>query len=344
MTDEEDNWRLLSESFDRELSDDEQKLLEYFRSENKSPHEFEELLKRIRDNSVHKSIFEADSSLAQRLSDLKKNEIQRLLELEIEKQRAPLSNRDVVYACELVNGGAIDQQELTEKFTKWNSESISLSEFLKDVASDPDTDFSKIESQISEAIFLQTLDQILLEEVVAAIKRRVPTENYTVFDNSHSQKITAEFVVLLDRANAGERVAFEQLLDRLTIESRSVIRQSRMFSRAPRLKTVVEEVTLRLVGRKKLDQNQMACYYRNVGIAIRKLFESDPELVDSLLPSTGNQQVSLEQVIDFLIQLADKEPKFTQVFNLRFFAGLTTEQVASLLNLTTQEVLACPIF
>jgi len=339
MTDRQKKWRLLSESFDRELSDDEQNVLGYFRSENESPREFEELFKRIRDNSGDKEpLLEADSSLYQRLSNRKKDEIQRLLESEIEKQRVPLSNRDVVYACELVTYGAMDQQELTEKITKWNPDSISLSVFLKDAASDPDIDFSKIESHISETVFSQTLDQTLLDEVVTAIKQRVPAEDYTVFENTSSQNSSAEFVKLLNKATTGEGTAFEQLLDRLTIESRSVILQTRMFSRALRLKPVVEEVTLRLVGRNKLDRAQMACYYRSVGSAIRILFDSDPELVDSLLPSIGKQRISVKQMIASLNQLAHEEPRFVQMFNLRFFAGLTTQQVAGLLNLTEQKV------
>ena len=339
MTDQQYNWRLLSESFDRELSSEEQNLLERFLAEDETPREFSELFQRIRDSSTQQeAILEFDSSLNQFLSDRKKIELQRLLESELEKQQVPLSKRDIVFACELVSHGAIGLGELTEKITEWNSDSKSLSSFLKNESSVPDADFSKIESRVSETVFSQTLDQTLLDEVVAAIKQRVPDDDCTVFEDASDDFAGFEFCKLLDKTILGESGAFESLLDRLTNESRLIIHQARMFSHTLRLKLVVDEVTLRLVGRKKLGQAQLGCYYRNVGIAIRKLFESDPELSDCFLLSIGNWQVGVPQIAESLNQLADEEPRFVQMFNLRFFSGLTTQQVASLLESTEQEV------
>lgn len=82
------NWRLLSESFDRELSDEEQNHVDYFLAEHEAQREFDELLKRIRACAIRQnSITEPNSSLNQKLSDQKEIEIQRLLELAIENQR-----------------------------------------------------------------------------------------------------------------------------------------------------------------------------------------------------------------------------------------------------------------
>lgn len=88
MTERQYNWRLLSESFDRELSDVERMHLESFLAEHEASREFDELLKRIRDCMIRQdSIAETNSSLNQQLSDQKKTEIQRLLELATKNQQ-----------------------------------------------------------------------------------------------------------------------------------------------------------------------------------------------------------------------------------------------------------------
>ena len=113
-----------------------------------------------------------------------------------------------------------------------------------------------------------------------------------------------------------------------------------MFSQTLRLKPAVDEITLRLIGRKKLNHAQLGCYYRNLGNAIRKIFESDRELGHCMLRPLENAEVAVTQIIDALNQLADEEPGFVRMFNLGFFTGLTTQQVGSLLELTEQEVSA----
>ena len=341
MTDRQYYLRLLSESFDRELSEEEQNRLSYYMAEHEAPREFEELFKRIRDSSIQQELFsEIAPALNQHLSDAKKIEIQRLLESAMQKQQDSLSNRDVVFAYELVSQGAISLGDLTEKISRWNSDSKSLSGFLKSRSTIPDTDFSKIESHVSETIFSQTLDQTLFDEVVTAIKQQVPQHDITVFEETADDFASVEFINLLKRTNSGESGAFETLLDRMINESRTVIFQARLFGQTLRLKPVVDEVTLRLIGRKKLDQGQLGCHYRILASAVRKLFKSDEELSACLLRSIGNWQVTVTQVVDALNQLADDEPRFVQMFNLRFFAGLTVKQVASLLDLTDQEVSA----
>ena len=335
-------WRLLSESFDRELSIEEQNFLAHFMAESKSPREFEEFFKRIRDCAINHELTPAAIALPLNhcLGEKKKNEIQRLLDSATVIQQDSLSNRDVVFACELVSQGATSLGDLTERISQWDSDSTSLKGFLKSRSTADDIDFSKIESHVSETIFAQTLDQTVLNEVVTAIKQRAPKDVCTVFENTTDHFASSDFVNLLDKANAGQSDAFESLLDWLTKESRSVILQTRMFSHTLRLKPVVDEVTLRLVGRNKLNRDQLSCYYRNVGIAIRKLFHSDPKLSLGLLRSPENRPYSVAQIVNSLSQLAVEEPKIAQMFNLRFFAGLTAQQVASLFELSDQEVAA----
>ena len=95
MTDRQYYLRLLSESFDRELSEEEQNRLSYYMAEHEAPREFEELFKRIRDSSIQQELFsEIAPALNQHLSDAKKIEIQRLLESAMQKQQDSLSNRD----------------------------------------------------------------------------------------------------------------------------------------------------------------------------------------------------------------------------------------------------------
>ena len=341
MTDRQHYWRLLSESFDRKLTNEEQGLLELFMAEHTSTREFEQLFKRIRDGSiVDESLTEIDSSLNQHLRDAKKNEIQQLLESVLQKQQDSLSNRDIVFACELVNQGAISLGDLTGKISQWNSDSKSLSGFLRSASTVADVDFSKIESYVSETIFSQTLDQTLLDEVVSAIKQQVREDDFTVFESAADDFGSGEFIKLIDKTNSGVSGAFESLLERLIDESRTVISQARMFSQTLRLKPAVDEITLRLIGRKKLNHAQLGCYYRNLGNAIRKIFESDRELGHCMLRPLGNAEVAVTQIIDALNQLADEEPGFVRMFNLGFFTGLTTQQVGSLLELTEQEVSA----
>ena len=341
MTDQEYHWRLLSESLDRELSNEEQDCLEQFMLGNKASSEFVDLFQRIRERLNHQeSIQQIDSSEGQYLGGEKKVKIQRLLEAAIENQQDALSNRDIVLACELVNHGAISLGGLTEKISQWNSESKTLSSFLKSQSTISGADFSKIESYVSDTIFSQTLDGTLHNEVVTAIKQRVPADACTVFDDASDEFASLEFITLINGTIAGKSHTFESLLDWLANDLRSVIQQTRVFSKTVRLKSVVDEVTLRLIGRKKLNQDQLECYYRSVGVATRKLFRSDPKLSSGLLGSCEGLQVTVAQVIDALDRLADEDPDFVQNFNLQFFAGLTVQQVARLLEVTDQEVSA----
>ncbi len=340
MTDREYHWRLLSESFDRALSIEEQECLERFIAEDEAPSEFVELFERLRDRIVHQDLtLEVDSSTNQYLGEQKKARIQQLLEAAMEKQHDSLSNRDVVLACELVNHGAITLRGLTEEISQWNSDSKSLSRFLKSRSNISDAKFTKIESYVSETIFSQKLDETLHDEVLTAIKQRIPEDDLTVFEDASDEFASLDFIKLLNKTHAGESRAFESLLDCLVNETRSVVLQTRMLSSTVRLKPIVDEVTLRLVGRKKLNQALLGCYYRNVSIATRELIKSDPELSRGLLRSSEIRQVAVAQVIDSLEQLADEVPAFVQMFNLRFFAGLTVQQVASLFELRDQDVL-----
>jgi len=339
MTDEHYYWRLLSESLDRELTPQEHEVLELFMVENELTREFEELFKRMRDSlTLRESLPETDAPQNHSLNDAKKDDIQRLLKSALQKQQDSASNRDVVFACELVNQGAISLSDLTGEISQWNSDSNALSAFLKSGPAVADIDFSKIELNVSETIFSQTLDQTLLDEVVTAIKYQLSDDDLTVFENATDDFVSNDFVTLLDRTNSGEISAFETLLERVLAESRIVISQARLFSQTLRLKPVVDEVTLRLVGRIKLNQSQLGCYYRNLGSAIRKLFEADKELCHCLLRSNGKWQVGVRQLIDALSQLAAEEPGFERIFNLRFFVGLTVQQIASLLELPEQRV------
>ncbi len=340
MTDSQYFWRLLSESFDRELSNEEKNRLEHFMAEHETPREFEEFFRRIRGCAFPEEPGKAVPFAGQRLGDQKKSEIQSLLESAMNRRQDSLSNRDVVFACELVNQGAISLGRLTEKISAWDSDSRSFLGFLESQSALPNSNLSEIDSRVSETIFTQTLDQTILDEVVSAIKQRVPADTCTIFESAPDDLDSFEFFKLLDKTIVGETRAFESLLDRLINESRLVILQARMFSQTLRIKPVVDEITLRLVGRKKMDQDQLGCYYRNVGSAIRKLFQSDPQLGDSLLPSIGTTQVAVKQIVDSLKQLASEEPGFVQMFNLRFFAGLTVQQVASLLGFSEQKVSA----
>ena len=243
-----------------------------------------------------------------------------------------------MFACELVNQGVISLSDLTGEISQWNADSKALSAFLKSGPAVADIDFSKIELNVSETIFTQTLDQTLLDEVVTAIKYQLSDDDLTVFEDVTDDIGSLEFTSLLDKTNSGESGAFETLLERMIAESRIVMSQATMFSQTLRLKPVFDEVTLRLLGRRKLDQRQLACHYRNLGNAMRRLFESDTELRDCLLQSTGDWQVTVSQLIDALSQLAVEEPGFERIFNLRFFAGLTVQQIASLLELPEQRV------
>ena len=340
MTDREYLWRLLSESFDRALSIEERDCLERFIAEDKAPSEFVELYERLRDRIVHQDLtLEVDSSTNQYLGQQKKAQIQQLLEAAMQNQGDSLSNRDVVLACELVKHGVISLRGLTDEISQWNSDSKSLSGYLRSRSNISDANFSKIESLVSETIFSQKLDETLHDEVLTAIKQRMPEDGLTVFEDVSDDLASVDFIKLVEKTHAGDSQAFESLLDSLVNETRSVVLQARMRSSTVRLKPIVDEVTLRLVGRKRLNQTLLRCYYRNVSIATKELTQSDPELNRGLLRSSGIGQVAVAQVLDSLDQLADEEPAFVQMFNLRFFAGLTVEQTASLVGLQDQDVL-----
>lgn len=333
-------WRLLSESFDRDLSDEEKRGLEQFIDGQDSAKEFREFLSRVR------SVMEVETSIANEQSDAmpelkvgSKDRIQQLMDAALgSHEQASLRNRDLLLASALVNQGAFQSENLTASIANWNSDSQGLSSFLQNQLQIPEDVFEKIETDLSETIFDQAVEGTVDGKVVAAIIDHVGPGTGTIFEEAFESDPSQRIGELIDNTIGGESGAFKSLHELLSQEVRSVFRQSSAISKNIRLKAVADEVFLRLFGTNKLNQEQLACFYRNLASAVRKVLNSDSDLSQSLLPAGTLGDWKVSQIEKSLEKMGEEDSLFIRIFQLKFFTGLTTPQVSHLIKVTENEV------
>jgi RNA polymerase sigma factor (TIGR02999 family) len=168
------------------------------------------------------------------------------------------------------------------------------------------------------------------------------------------QDITRDLMEL-NRSGAARREVLDRLVDRVDGELRQVARglmrnERRGHTLQPT--ALVNEAYLRLVGDSRIDWQNRAHFFGIAAQAMRQILVDHARrkgaakrggswhrvTFDEQLPLGGPSIVDTLDLVDALERLADLDPRMERVVILRFFAGLTVEEVAHLLGVSPRTV------
>jgi len=166
---------------------------------------------------------------------------------------------------------------------------------------------------------------------------------------------TDQFTSILADVSAGRRGATDRLLPLVYDELRSLAEwQLRGERRDHTLQAtaLVHEVYVRLTGRTEGHWRDRAHFFAVAAEAIRRILvdhaRSKKRLkrgggrervpLDGVVLVTNDQDVDLVGLDRAMLELAKNHPRKARVVELRFFGGLTMQQIAEVLNTTLRTV------
>ena len=160
-----------------------------------------------------------------------------------------------------------------------------------------------------------------------------------------------EITQLLLAWSGGDRAAFDHLMPRVEAELRRIAR--RHFSREDAGHTLqptalVNELYLRLVDRRRVRWSNRAHFFGFAAQAMRRILVDHARVRDAEKRGQGRRNLSLEEVDeasvkrevdlvaldDALRSLAEIDPRQSRLVELRYFGGLTNEEVAEVLGIS----------
>lgn len=159
---------------------------------------------------------------------------------------------------------------------------------------------------------------------------------------------------LLIRSRTDPRDAADALFSRLYQELEGLARRQLKSSKGSTLNTsaLVNEVYLKVVDQERAEWADRSHFFAYAARAMRHVLvdrarrrtaakrggEARPvTLTDRLLP-VGHSEDRLIELGEALERLAQGEPRLAQVVDLRFFAGLTEEEVAEVMSVSSRTV------
>ncbi len=164
-----------------------------------------------------------------------------------------------------------------------------------------------------------------------------------------------EITQLLKLAAQGERVAMEKLMpviyDRLrSIAHRQIVQESP--GRTLETTALVHEAYIALFSETDLDWRDRSHFFSYAAIAMRNILvdnarerlankrrgTSSQVDIEETPISLGDECMDLLALDEVLTLLAERHPRLVKVVELRFFAGLTVEQVAVTLGIDPRTV------
>ena len=159
--------------------------------------------------------------------------------------------------------------------------------------------------------------------------------------------------LLVDWGN-GDQAALDELIPLVYDELRRLAgRYMRREGQDHTLQTsaLVNEAYLRLIDQKSVHWQNRAHFFGVAAQLMRRILVDHARSRSRLKRGGGAQMVSLadqagvskeaEEVIaldDALTNLAEMDPRKSQIVEMKFFGGLTTEEVAEVLKITTRTV------
>jgi len=179
--------------------------------------------------------------------------------------------------------------------------------------------------------------------------------NTGIVDLGSTMDGKGEVTELLCRLSAGDRSAEDALLPRIYVElHRLAISQLRSERPGHTLQAtaLVHEAYLRLCTSSRIDWQDRAHFFRVAARLMRRIlidYARQRKAIKrgddiNLLPLDENLLISEDRLalvleIDNLLQILDKQaPRWVQIIEMRFFAGLTEAEIAAVLDVSEKTV------
>ncbi len=162
--------------------------------------------------------------------------------------------------------------------------------------------------------------------------------------------MTESVTVLLRAYRDGERAALDRLADLLYPELKAMARRkSRGASSAT---TLVHETFLRLLAGNEIKPADRREFFALAATIMRRIIVDeiryltanqrsgrDVTVAETILGDDSHEKAQFLLDVDEMLQmLATEDARSAQVFECRYFAGLTTEETAEALNLSVRTV------
>jgi RNA polymerase sigma factor (TIGR02999 family) len=161
-------------------------------------------------------------------------------------------------------------------------------------------------------------------------------------------------VVLLHRIRDGDRAALDQLLGVAYVELHAIAERQMSHERTGHTlqpTALVHEAFLRLIGGATLEFQDRLHFFRAASQTMRRVLVDHARArgaakrgngiritLDHDMVAAEDRTIDLLILDDALTQLAAAEPRWAQVVELRFFAGLDAAEVAEALHTSTATV------
>lgn len=165
-----------------------------------------------------------------------------------------------------------------------------------------------------------------------------------------------EITRILARAAGGDRAAYDRLFPLIYDELRSLAARAMRGERGEhtlQATALVHEAYIRLVDRTRLGAEGRSHFFAQAALAMRRILVDHARRKRSAKRGGGWQRVPIEDPIEqaepapdldllaldeALTLLAAEHPDKVGVVEMRFFAGMTNEEIASALGLSTRTV------
>ena len=169
------------------------------------------------------------------------------------------------------------------------------------------------------------------------------------------EPVSSEVTALLDRWSGGDREALGELIPLVFDDVRELARRL-MAREAPghtlQPTALVHEVYLRLEGRRSVQWKNRQQFFGFLAQLIRRILVDHARRHRRAKRGGGLRPLALDDVVglgemrhpellavdDALKDLADIDPRQSRVVELRFFIGLTMEQIAEVLGVSLATV------
>ncbi len=165
----------------------------------------------------------------------------------------------------------------------------------------------------------------------------------------------SQFTMMLDLAQEGDAAALDELMPVVYQELRRLAGQILRSERADhtlQATALVNEAYVRLVGAESVNWQNRAHFFGAAATAIRRILidharsrgrlkrggARSPAPLDEALLVSPERDVRLLELNDALTRLAEASPQKARVVELRFFGGLTEDETAEVLGVSTRTV------
>jgi RNA polymerase sigma factor (TIGR02999 family) len=153
-----------------------------------------------------------------------------------------------------------------------------------------------------------------------------------------------DITAILKHVKAGDKAGLQQIFARLHTELRALAR-SRIYSSPEQTMTataLVHELYIKLAGSEKLDLNSRQHFFACAGMVMRHILvdaarkrSTDKRGGDLIFVTLGDEGMAqsddeLLALDEAMGELEQIEPELNELVHLRFFAGLTMEEIADI--------------